>query len=198
MFVDNIRYHRHSNIETEQPTAITDPEGNTTTYEYDRIGRVTSIDRPDQGLTKTSYDPAGHITDIETSQGEHISYKYNYDQLISKTYSERYWNDSHYEYGSPTDGNASGRVIKIQDASGIKEQRYDRMGNIDHERHTLVQPYSSYTINLETLWNSISCRRSRKQVGMNLKDTSRKQDFKRNIQDLFQAVSICRRKLRNI
>ena len=133
-----------------QPTTITDPEGNTTTYEYDRIGRVTSIYRPDQGLTKTSYDPAGHITDIETSQGEHISYKYNYDQLISKTYSERYWNDSHYEYGSPTDGNASGRVIKIQDASGIKEQRYDRMGNIDHERHTLVQPYSNYTITLET------------------------------------------------
>ena len=136
-----------------QPTTITDPEGNTTTYEYDRIGRITSIDRPDQGRTKTSYDPAGHIIDIETSQGEHISYKYNYDQLTSKTYSERYWNDSHYEYGSPTDGNASGRVIKIQDASGIKEQRYDRMGNIDHERHTLVQPYSSYTITLETLWN---------------------------------------------
>ena len=98
-------------------------------------------------------DPAGHITDIETSQGEHISYKYNYDQLTSKTYSERYWNDSHYEYGSPTDGNASGRVIKIQDASGIKERKYDRLGNIIHERHTLVQPYSSYTINLETLWN---------------------------------------------
>ena len=136
-----------------QPTAITDPEGNTTTYEYDRIGRVIHIDRPDQGITKTSYDPAGHIIDIETSQGEHISYKYNYDQLTSKTYSERYWNDSHYEYGSPTDGNASGRVIKIQDASGIKERKYDRMGNIDHERHTIVQPYSSYTINLETLWN---------------------------------------------
>ena len=98
-------------------------------------------------------DPAGHITDIETSQGEHISYKYNYDQLTSKTYSERYWNDSHYEYGSPTDGNASGRVIKIQDASGIKERKYDRLGNIIHERHTIVQPYSSYTINLETLWN---------------------------------------------
>ena len=121
LFVDNIRYHRHSNIETEQPTAI--------------------------------IDPAGHIIDIETSQGEHISYKYNYDQLVSKTYSERYWNDSHYEYGSPTDGNASGRVIKIQDASGIKERKYDRMGNIDHERHTIVQPYSSYTITLETLWN---------------------------------------------
>ena len=73
--------------------------------------------------------------------------------MTSKTYSERYWNDSHYEYGSPTDGNASGRVIKIQDASGIKERKYDRLGNIIHERHTIVQPYSSYTINLETLWN---------------------------------------------
>ena len=70
--------------------------------------------------------------------------------MTSKTYSERYWNDSHYEYGSPTDGNASGRVIKIQDASGIKERKYDRLGNIIHERHTIVQPYSSYTINLET------------------------------------------------
>ena len=120
---------------------------------YQTTSAINRYSNTDTEQPTTSYDPAGHITDIETNQGEHISYKYNYDQLTSKTYSERYWNDSHYEYGSPTDGNASGRVIKIQDASGIKERKYDRLGNIIHERHTILQPYSSYTINLETLWN---------------------------------------------
>jgi YD repeat-containing protein len=45
-----------------QLVSSTDPEGFTTYYGYDNLGRLIYRDHPDAGTTQYEYDPAGNIT----------------------------------------------------------------------------------------------------------------------------------------
>ena len=58
-----------------QLLSSTDPEGFTTEYSYDKLGRLAMHVHPDAGTTRYSYDPAGNVTHEENPLGD-IFYDY--------------------------------------------------------------------------------------------------------------------------
>ncbi|MCI8810290.1 MAG: RHS repeat protein, partial [Oscillibacter sp.] len=60
------------------PTAVTDANGNTTTTEYDGIGRVTKVTAPDGTSTAYSYDVEGNTVTVTDAAGGQIRNSYDY------------------------------------------------------------------------------------------------------------------------
>ncbi|GBG07986.1 RHS repeat-associated core domain-containing protein [Paenibacillus agaridevorans] len=55
----------------------TDPEGNTTTYTYDKYGNVSTSTAPSGGITRKNYSPLGWLTSIVTPEGYRTDYTYD-------------------------------------------------------------------------------------------------------------------------
>ncbi|MGW6390592.1 RHS repeat domain-containing protein [Streptomyces sp. NPDC055103] len=66
-----------------EPTAITDPAGNTWTYTYDNRGQKTEVDDPDKGTTVLTYDANGQV--VTGEDAEHNILTTVYDKLGRKT-----------------------------------------------------------------------------------------------------------------
>ncbi|MFJ7995639.1 RHS repeat domain-containing protein [Streptomyces sp. NPDC096310] len=62
-----------------EPTAVTDPAGNTWTYTFDNRGQQTRTDDPDKGATTTVYDKLGQATSTTDARG--ITLTTSYDPL---------------------------------------------------------------------------------------------------------------------
>jgi len=129
-----------------------DPENNSTTYTYDLGGRRTSRNHPSAGVTHWEYDHAGNMVRMIQNSGESVSYTYDYNRLIEVSYSDRYWNNVYYQYGAPGSGEGAGRLLRLQDATGVKEMKYDCMGNVASVLQTYVQPNSPQTFTFLTQW----------------------------------------------
>ena len=117
---------------------ITDPLGNTSTSEYDMLGRRLTYYQPDAGLTEFRYDGAGNLTEKITASlrkqipgGGAISYKYDRERLTEIIYPRNIQNRVNYKYGEPgAPFNRTGRVVLQQDASGGQEFFYSRLGDV--------------------------------------------------------------------
>ena len=144
-----------------QLTKSTDPEGNRTVHLYDLAGRRTARIHPSAGTTRWDYDAAGNILRMTQNDGQWMEYSYHYNRPVHIHYSHRPWNDVWYEYGAAGSGNQAGRLVRQQDATGVQEFEYDRMGNLIFNRHTYVQPHSPNTFTLETHWKYDSWGRIR-------------------------------------
>ena len=119
-----------------------DPEGNSTSYSYDKAGQLLSRDHPDAGTTSYTYDDAGNLMSTQTenlsAQSEFITYSYDHNRLMKVEYPENPENNVFYQYGSS--GNSTGRIQKIQDASGIQEFSYGSLGEVVENKRTFVVP----------------------------------------------------------
>jgi len=143
----------------------TDPENNSTYYYYDMLGRLTSRVHPDAGTTTYTYDMAGNVLTTQTQNlanngGLEIVYNYLDNRLDNIHYPENPEMDVFYEYGSPTALNANnrGRLIRMQDASGVQTFEYGNMGELVTNIHTFVVPGGdAYTF--ETNWEYDSWNR---------------------------------------
>jgi RHS repeat-associated protein len=122
----------------------TDPEDNTTIYTYDLLGRMISCIHPDAGTTSYEYDLAGNLLTLQTENlaqsHSEIRYDYDFNRLISTTYPNNPENNVEYEYGDVNSGNNVGRLVKMQDASGVQEFNYGNMGEMIENTHTYLVP----------------------------------------------------------
>ena len=141
-------------------TSTTDPENNTTTHKYDMLGRRTQRTHPDAGTTTYTYDNANNLTSLKTQNlnnlSEKITYKYYYNQLMGISYPFNPENNVYYKYGSS--GNEAGRIIFQQDASGVQEFYYGKLGELTKNIHTFVMP-AGETYTFETRWEYDSWNR---------------------------------------
>jgi RHS repeat-associated protein len=139
-----------------------DPEGNETDYTYNMAGQLLQRIHPDAGITSYSYDDAGNLMSTITANlaqtSQNISYVYDYNRLIEVHYPENPENDVYYEYGDPQTGNQSGRLVKMQDASGVQTYQYGNMGELIRNVHTYFVPGGNY-YTFETNWKYDSWNR---------------------------------------
>ena len=120
----------------------TDPESNVTTYSYDRAGQLLQRTHPDAGTTNYTYDAAGNLTSLQTpnllSQSDFITYEYDYNRITKIDYPINPINNVYYEYGDTA--NQTGRLSKLQDASGVQTFTYGKLGELIQNIHTFVVP----------------------------------------------------------
>lgn len=144
-------------------TTVVDPNGISTKYGYDMLGKRIFRYHPATGEDRYEYDAAGnlvrHITQDLANRGEEIHYKYYYDRLTDINYPLNPENTVHYRYGAPGEsGNRAGRVVHMEDATGYKQFWYGYAGEIVKEVRTMVLPTEkdAYTFTMEfryDMWN---------------------------------------------
>jgi len=139
-----------------QVLSCTNPAGISTSYVYDRLGRVKEELHADKGKTTLSFDLAGNLTqsvyqEIDESgnlgNSYSINYEYAYNRLSKKLYPySDALNNLEIIYGKPGNTvNGVGRALQIkQGYSGnyvLKESfRYNENGQIIREKRTIAVP----------------------------------------------------------
>jgi RHS repeat-associated protein len=118
---------------------------------------------PDADSTKYYYDAAGNLISMQTqellNQSIQIDYKYNYNKLIEIHYPQNRENNVYYKYGDASSGNQAARITKQQDASGVQEFYYGKMGELKQNSHTFVLPENQNNYTFETRWQYDSWNR---------------------------------------
>jgi RHS repeat-associated protein len=131
-----------------------DPEGHSTMLTLDILGRTTQIDHPSRGVTSYFYDGTTADPSYETNPIGGL--KYDYDDLGRPIYKgtggDNMVNDIYYEYGAPNTGYQSGKLIRMQDATGITEYEYGNMGEVTAETRTHSLPSIALGLTHRTEW----------------------------------------------
>ena len=143
-------------------TRSTDPDGFATEYEYDMFGQLVLRIHPDAGRDSYKYDASGNMITHENAAGEHLDYRYHYNQLTDVLCYPHPSNNVHYEYGTAANAsiNAVGRVIFQEDGSGWQTFKYGKLGEVTENIRTFVLPYENgpYTFGMSfeyDSWNRI-------------------------------------------
>ncbi|MBO7492078.1 MAG: hypothetical protein J6T59_06530, partial [Bacteroidales bacterium] len=136
----------------------TDPDGFETSYEYDMFGQMVHRRHPDAGDDWYDYDPAGNLTMHTNASGEHLDYRYHYNQLTDIYCSLYPANNVHYEYGTNQDTatNAVGKVVLQEDASGWQTFSYGKLGEVVENIRTFALPFENqpYTFKMQYEYDS--------------------------------------------
>ncbi|MFI6424511.1 RHS repeat domain-containing protein [Promicromonospora sp. NPDC050880] len=74
---------RYSYDDADRLIGVSDPAGNTWSYDYDLRGRQTLADDPDKGRVITTYDEVGNVLTTTDARGQVLGY--TYDNLNRKT-----------------------------------------------------------------------------------------------------------------
>ena len=116
-----------------------DPEGYTTLFYYDELGRIRETSHPSRGITEYLYDGATSNVAVEYNPLGKIEYQYDIlGRQIAKRYSDNPQNNVFYQYGPPSGDTNSGRLVKVQDATGVTEYKYGSMGEVELEMRTHI------------------------------------------------------------
>jgi YD repeat-containing protein len=111
---------------------ITDHLGNTSTHEYDSLGRKSRLVDVDLGQRLFSYDLAGNMTSQTDARGTMI--KYQYDALNRQTLID-YPNDKDIQF--VYDLNTKGALSMVYNSLGIDSYKYDQRGRKIQEDRTM-------------------------------------------------------------
>jgi len=133
--------------------SLTDPDGNTTTWDYDGAGRVSS-ETNQLGKSRTyAYDAAGNLTDRIDRDGRKIHY--DYDNANRNTAEKWYATDLTTlvrTIGFSYD--AAGRLSEATDPSGTYNYSYDALGRLTNQEQAIdgLTPHIQYA----SLYNGAS------------------------------------------
>lgn len=117
-------------------TAVIDTLGARTTHTYDLQNAVTSTVTPDAGLVQRTFSPSGQLLTVSRANGTVANYAYDRDRLMGTAYSD-VTPDVAYEYGDDGSAeNAAGRVTRVVDGSMDRTYGYDVDGNVVRETAT--------------------------------------------------------------
>lgn len=146
----------------------TDAQNLTTEYTYDMLGRKVEVKHPDKGSTRYKYDNINLIA-VQTqnliNEDKFINYEYNFNRLMNVVFPEMPNGENisnvHYKYGNT--GNETGRVIAINDATGVQIFKYGVMGETIEIDRTIVAP-NLPTRNFKTTFDYDSFNRIQKLI----------------------------------
>lgn len=111
-----------------KPLTMTDPDGFTTSYEYDAFGETTKITDPEGGEQLFSYTPEGKLATRTDKNGNATAFTYNTDlNLDSITYADGSVTQMTYD--------ATGNTAVIAEAAGTTIERqvqrtYDALNRV--------------------------------------------------------------------
>lgn len=128
--------------------SVTDTEGNVTASTYDYGDRRTRVVHPASGETTYTYDRMGNVLTLQsanlrdTVEDRHVDYAYDRGRPTSVLYPEHPESNVYYHYGDSVDPDVylRGRLKFVEDGSGGTEYHYDAMGNVNRMLRTLVVP----------------------------------------------------------
>ncbi|MBU4070865.1 MAG: hypothetical protein KJ773_01670, partial [Candidatus Thermoplasmatota archaeon] len=128
--------------ENRNPSAMTDPEGQTTDFEFTSDGLLQNQTRPDGAVTRYTYDVYGNVIIETDALGNTITYYY--DAINRKTgMMDVRGFTTQYQY------DALGRTVSITDPMGnVETYVYDALGNtlgfIDRTGATTTYAYDVF------------------------------------------------------
>ena len=112
-------------------TAITDAEGNRTTYEYDLLGRLIKETDSEGKIITYSYDASGNLISKAAPDGITVGYAYDsLNRLTSVNFPDPTQNVS-YSYDS------TGKVLSMTDPSGTTTYSYDNSNRLLSDTKTI-------------------------------------------------------------
>ncbi|MFC0155850.1 DUF6531 domain-containing protein, partial [Xanthomonas dyei] len=126
----------------DRVTAVIDPTGLTTRYEYNSLGDLGKLTSPDTGATTYGYDAAGNRTLEATARGVKISSSYDALGRLTKlsypasTFNVIYTYDSVPASCQAGETFATGRLASIKDSSGATEYCYNSFGDLVRKQQT--------------------------------------------------------------
>jgi RHS repeat-associated protein len=143
--------------------AVTDPNGNVTSYRYDDLGRMVRQISPVTAATRYEYDPAGNL--LRSTDANEMTTERTYDALgrVVRATSRAASDDEpppdpreeeppppppasplaetvQWTYDAPSSGNAFaiGRLTSMIDPAGVTTYSYERRGLLTQESRTLT------------------------------------------------------------
>ncbi len=122
--------------------SVTDPNGNTTTYNNDDFARVRTENSPVSGLSTYAYDPADNLTSFTDANAATTTSTFDaLDRILSATsVRSGYSNDVvSWTYDDATSGHFGiGRVATMTDPTGSMSYTYERRGLLKTEARTVL------------------------------------------------------------
>jgi len=110
------------------PTAVTDPLGRITTFQYDTTGRLAQITFPDGMTQQRGYDALGRLIHLVNEEGQ--STDMSYDALGQLVAQSGLGGQASYTYDE------GGNLLTQTDALGrVTRFRYDRLGRMIERRY---------------------------------------------------------------
>jgi RHS repeat-associated protein len=153
-----------------------DNGNNETVLAYDMAGRRTEVIHPASGKTSFKYDNASNLLSKQTAnleaEGKEITYEYDYSRLTAINYPDNPQNNVKYTYGNRNASfNRVGRLMLQEDATGAQEFDYDRLGNIERVRRTVIIPNQAIATYV-TQWKYDSWNRLEQMIYPDLEKVS--------------------------
>ncbi len=130
---------------------VVSQSGQSRTFVYDAVGRLTQATNPESGTTGYGYDGNGNVTTKTDARSVTTSYRYDaLNRLYAKSYSDGTPAVS-YTYDTPGISNSVGRLTQVSNSAATTNYTgYDASGRItSSNEQTAGQTYSfSYGYNL--------------------------------------------------
>ena len=109
-------------------TGVTDPDGNVTSYSYDRLNRQVQTTDPLWNVSTTKYDADGNVVQTTDADGHVIQYVYD---AVGHHVQENWLDASGSVIQSTvTSYDAAGQVVGVIDPSTRYEYTYDQDGRV--------------------------------------------------------------------
>ncbi|HPO29512.1 MAG TPA: hypothetical protein PLD35_05830, partial [Caldisericia bacterium] len=137
------------NPNTGNPISVTNPAGNTTTFNYDNYDKLTSITDPLGNSTSYEYDSAGYVTKITDARNNSVSFVYD---ALGRTTSVTDPLGNTYTYNYDSCGELSSVVDPLGNAVHLY---YDEVGHLTQMKDPQNNIFS-FTYNKEGYLKSLT------------------------------------------
>lgn len=116
--------------------SVVDPNGLTTTYTYNGLGDLTSLQSADTGTSGYGYDEAGNRTSQTDARGITLGYSYDVLNRLTRIDPPTVSQAIAFDYDSPSancgldEEHGLGRLARMSDESGETRYCYDQRGQL--------------------------------------------------------------------